>query len=101
MPLAAFSLSSFLHSAFVVLILALGFGFVIFWHELGHFLAAKWVGIKVEQFAVGFGQAVVSWRKGIGFRVGNTQREYDKRLKEYVEKEEAKLQLKERGTWSA
>ena len=24
-------------------------------HELGHFLAAKWVGIKVEQFAVGFG----------------------------------------------
>ena len=77
-----------------------GFGFVIFWHELGHFLAAKWVGIRVEQFAVGFGQAILAWRKGIGFRVGTTQREYDKRLKDYVEKEEAHLQLKERATWT-
>src|SRR3954468_10695846 len=85
---------------FSLALLVFGFGFVIFWHELGHFLAAKWVGIKVEQFAVGFGQAIVSWRKGIGMRVGNTQREYEKRLKEYVEKEEAKLQLKERATWT-
>ena len=46
-----------------VLLLVFGFGFVIFWHELGHFLAAKWVGIKVEQFAVGFGQAILAWRK--------------------------------------
>jgi membrane-associated protease RseP (regulator of RpoE activity) len=30
-----------------ILLLALGFGFVIFWHELGHFIAAKWVGIMV------------------------------------------------------
>src|SRR5437868_8380557 len=80
-----------------VLLLVFGFGFVIFWHELGHFLAAKWVGIKVEQFAVGFGQAIVSWRKGIGMRVGNTQREYDKRLKEYVEKEEGHLDRKDRS----
>jgi regulator of sigma E protease len=86
---------------FSLALLVFGFGFVIFWHELGHFLAAKWVGIKVEQFAVGFGQAIVSWRKGIGMRVGNTQREYDKRIKEYVEKEEAKLQLKERATWTS
>ena len=56
--------------------LIFGFGFVIFWHELGHFLAAKWAGVKVEQFAVGIGQAVCSYRKGIGFRFGSTQREY-------------------------
>ncbi len=62
------------------LLLALGFGFVIFWHELGHFLAAKWVGIKVDQFAVGFGQAVIAWRKGLGFRVGTTKPEYDKKV---------------------
>ncbi len=55
-----------------ILMLVLGFGFVIFWHELGHFLAAKYVGIKVEQFAVGFGQALLAWRKGIGVRVGTT-----------------------------
>ena len=50
-----------------VILLCLGFGFVIFWHELGHFLAAKWAGVKVEQFAVGFGQALFAWRKGYDF----------------------------------
>jgi len=59
--------------------LILGFGFVIFWHELGHFLAAKWAGVKVDQFAVGFGHALVSWRKGLGFRVGTSFPEYQKR----------------------
>ena len=39
-------------------LLAVGFGFVVFWHELGHFLAAKWAGVRVEQFAVGFAHAV-------------------------------------------
>ncbi|MGH7214551.1 MAG: site-2 protease family protein, partial [Tepidisphaeraceae bacterium] len=62
---------------FSVILLVLGFGFVIFWHELGHFLAAKWVGIKVEQFAVGFGHALFSWRKGLGWRVGSSAKEYE------------------------
>src|SRR5437899_665803 len=60
-----------------LLLLIFGFGFVIFFHELGHFLAAKYVGIKVEQFAVGFGQAILSWRKGFGFSLGSTARHYD------------------------
>jgi regulator of sigma E protease len=60
-----------------LILLILGFGFVIFFHELGHFLAAKWVGIKVEQFAVGFGQALVSWRQGLGFRAGSSGKEYE------------------------
>src|SRR5436190_3060220 len=80
--------------------LVFGFGFVVFFHELGHFLAAKWVGIRVEQFAVGFGQAILSWRKGVGVRFGNTQREYEKKLKEYVEKEEAQLGIKDRPNLS-
>jgi regulator of sigma E protease len=62
--------------------LVFGFGFVVFFHELGHFLAAKAVGIKVEQFAVGFGQALLAWRKGIGLRTGTTTPEYERRLKE-------------------
>jgi regulator of sigma E protease len=68
-----------------LLLLIFGFGFVIFWHELGHFLAAKWAGVQVEQFAVGFGQAAVAWRKGIGFRVGGTGKEFRKRIEEYIE----------------
>src|SRR5437762_1218901 len=60
-----------------IILLVLGFGFVIFFHELGHFLAAKWVGIKVEQFAVGFGQALVSWRQGMGFVMGSSGKKYE------------------------
>ena len=45
----------------VTIILAiLIFGLLILAHELGHFLAAKWVGIKVHEFAIGMGPAVVS-----------------------------------------
>ena len=57
--------------------LAFGFGFVIFFHELGHFLAAKYCGVKVEQFAVGFGPAIFSWRKGMGLRWGSSGRELE------------------------
>ena len=32
----------------------MGLGFVIFVHELGHFLAAKACGVKCEKFYVGF-----------------------------------------------
>lgn len=80
---------------FSIALLVFGFGFVIFWHELGHFLAAKWVGVKVEQFAVGFGHAILSWRKGIGLRIGNTQREYERRVNEYIEKEEGHFDRKD------
>ena len=59
-------------------LLIVGFGFVVFFHELGHFLAAKWVGIKVEQFAVGFGHAIVSWRKGMGMVFGASWKKLDK-----------------------
>jgi regulator of sigma E protease len=72
----------------MTLLLILGFGFVIFWHELGHFLAAKWAGVKVEQFAVGFGQALVSWRKGLGFRRGSSHKEYEARLHAYLKQRE-------------
>src|SRR6187431_1948553 len=63
-----------------LLLLIFGFGFVIFFHELGHFLAAKYVGIKVEQFAVGFGQALFSWRKGMGWVWGSSGAKYEERM---------------------
>lgn len=49
-----------------------GLGFVIFVHELGHFLVAKWAGIRCDQFAIGFGQALFSYRQGSGFQVGSS-----------------------------
>jgi membrane-associated protease RseP (regulator of RpoE activity) len=33
-------------------------------HETGHFLAARAFGIKVEEFFVGFGRRIFSWRRG-------------------------------------
>ncbi len=36
----------------------LGLGLVIFIHELGHFLAAKWCGVQVRVFSIGFGPAL-------------------------------------------
>ena len=38
----------------VILQVAAGLGFVIFVHELGHFLVAKACGVKCEQFYIGF-----------------------------------------------
>ncbi len=54
--------------------MALGLGFVIFLHELGHFLLAKWNGVKVEKFSIGFGPTLASWRRGVGLRIGTGSR---------------------------
>jgi regulator of sigma E protease len=39
-------------------------GPLIFVHELGHFVAAKAVGIQVLRFSIGFGKPLVQWRRG-------------------------------------
>ncbi len=44
--------------------IALGLGLVIFIHELGHFLMAKWNGVKVEKFSIGFGPTIFGFRRG-------------------------------------
>ncbi|SES78888.1 RIP metalloprotease RseP [Anaerobranca gottschalkii] len=40
------------------------FGLLVLVHELGHFLTARAVGIEVEEFAIGFGPRIFSWKKG-------------------------------------
>jgi regulator of sigma E protease len=40
------------------------FGILVFFHELGHFLVAKFVGIKVREFSLGFGPKLISIPKG-------------------------------------
>jgi regulator of sigma E protease len=39
-------------------------GIVIFVHELGHFLAAKWTGVYAPRFSLGFGPAIWKRRHG-------------------------------------
>ena len=40
------------------------FSILIIVHELGHMLAAKRVGVKVEKFSVGFGKKLIGFKKG-------------------------------------
>jgi regulator of sigma E protease len=39
-------------------------GVLIFVHEMGHFVAAKTLGIQVLRFSLGFGRPILSWRRG-------------------------------------
>ncbi len=41
-------------------------GVLVFIHELGHYLAARWCGVHVETFSIGFGRALVSWTDRVG-----------------------------------
>ena len=61
---------------FNIAVVVVGFGLIVFVHELGHFVAAKWARIRVLAFALGFGPAVCSYRKGMGLRRGSSEREY-------------------------
>ncbi len=47
-----------------VLLLVLALVVVIFLHELGHYLTAKWAGMKVTEFFIGFGPRLWSFRRG-------------------------------------
>lgn len=54
---------SFVKFVFILLEVLLLFNLLIFVHELGHFLAARWRGLKVDRFAVWFGKPI--WKKKI------------------------------------
>jgi len=41
---------------------------VVFFHELGHFLVARWCGVQVLTFSVGFGPEIVGFNDGYGTR---------------------------------
>lgn len=50
-----------MHFISTVLALLIVLGVVVFVHELGHFLAARWAGVRVNTFSIGFGPAIAKW----------------------------------------
>ena len=40
-------------------------GVLVFVHELGHFLLARWHGVRVHVFSLGFGPKLLSFKRGI------------------------------------
>ena len=61
-------MSDVLNIVYIVAAVLLLFGAAVFVHELGHFLVARWCGMKVLEFAIGFGPKVFSrTRNGIEY----------------------------------
>src|ERR1700756_3706245 len=44
---------------------------VVFFHELGHFLVARWCGVRILVFSIGFGPEIVGFndRKGTRWKI--------------------------------
>lgn len=47
-----------------ILIAILGFGVIVFIHELGHFLLAKKAGVKIHEFSIGMGPKIYGFKRG-------------------------------------
>lgn len=56
-------LLSTLKAILLILAVVLCFNIIIFVHELGHFLAGKWRGLKIDRFQIWFGKPI--WKKEI------------------------------------
>ncbi len=54
-----------------VALVIIGFGVLVFFHELGHFVAAKSFKIRCDVFSLGIGPRLCGWRKGKGFSFGS------------------------------
>ena len=64
------SILNFLEAVVSLIFVFVALGFCIFSHELGHFLAAKWRGLHIDAFSLGFKPF---WRKkinGVEYRLG-------------------------------
>lgn len=61
---------SLFSNVWALFLVILFFGGSIFIHELGHFLAARHYGLKVERFSIGFGPKLIAWkRNGVEYRI--------------------------------
>ena len=58
-------------SLLYVVLAILGLSILILFHELGHYLMARRVGMRVETFSIGFGRPIYSWmRDGVKWQIG-------------------------------
>jgi regulator of sigma E protease len=57
-------------SLIYIILAVLGLGFLVFIHELGHYIVARRQGMKVEAFAIGFGKPIFTWvHDGVEWRI--------------------------------
>ena len=60
-----------MNTLLTIVALLIVLGVVVFVHELGHFLAARWAGVCVNTFSIGFGPALIKWhdRRGTMWKI--------------------------------
>jgi regulator of sigma E protease len=63
MAAVGFEIMQIVKYIFIILEVLVLFNLLIFVHELGHFLAARWRGLKIDRFAIWFGKPI--WKKTI------------------------------------
>jgi len=57
---------------FIIIAFLLAIGPLVFFHELGHYWVARWLGVGAEQFSIGFGREITGWtdKRGTRWKVG-------------------------------
>ena len=60
-----------LHLLHIIVSFLVVIGILVFVHELGHYLAARWRGVRVEVFSIGMGSRLFGWtdRAGTDWRI--------------------------------
>src|SRR3989344_3155857 len=89
--------------SFIIFILILAF--LIISHELGHFLVAKWGGVRVEEFGLGFPPRLTGFKWGETFYslnllpFGGFVKIYGENPMETIEPEDQKKSLTNKSKW--
>ncbi|HET9398722.1 MAG TPA: RIP metalloprotease RseP [Sphingomicrobium sp.] len=57
---------------FIIIAFLCAIGPLVFFHELGHYWVARWLGVGAEQFSIGFGREIAGWtdKRGTRWKVG-------------------------------
>ena len=57
---------------FILLAFVCMLGPLVFFHELGHYLVARWFKVPAETFSIGFGREIIGWtdRQGTRWKIG-------------------------------
>ena len=57
---------------FILIAFLAALGPLVFIHELGHYLVARWFGVGAESFSIGFGREITGWtdKRGTRWKVG-------------------------------
>ncbi len=57
---------------FILVAFLAALGPLVFFHELGHYLVARFFGVGAESFSIGFGKEIAGWtdKRGTRWKVG-------------------------------